>query len=122
MSKLIHFADTMGLDESYKYKYLVDIDGNGWSGRFHRLMSTKSMVLKTTLFPEWYSERVMPWVHYVPLKVDYTDLYDILGFFIGVPGTTDTAHDALAEKIATAGKAWARDHVKSSASVLSKSC
>jgi len=109
MEKLIEFAPTMGLDESYQFKYLVDIDGNGWSGRFHRLMSTKSMVIKTTLFPEWYSERVMPWVHYVPLKIDYTDLYDILAFFIGTPDGKG-GHDALGEKIAMAGKNWARDH------------
>jgi hypothetical protein len=24
------------------------------AGRFHRLMSTKSLVLKSTLFPEWF--------------------------------------------------------------------
>ena len=24
----------------------MDVDGNGWSGRFHRLMSTRSLVLK----------------------------------------------------------------------------
>lgn len=29
-----------------KYKYYMDVDGNGWSGRFHRLMSTRSVVLK----------------------------------------------------------------------------
>jgi len=40
----------------------MDVDGNGWSGRFHRLMSTKSVVLKSTIFPEWYTERIMPWV------------------------------------------------------------
>ena len=31
----------------------MDVDGNGWSGRFHRLMSMKACVLKSTLFPEW---------------------------------------------------------------------
>jgi hypothetical protein len=52
MERIIDFADTMGLEESYNYRYLMDVDGNAWSGRFHRLMSTKSLVLKSTLFPE----------------------------------------------------------------------
>jgi hypothetical protein len=36
-----------------RYKYILDIDGNGWSARFKRLMSTNSAVLKSTIFPEW---------------------------------------------------------------------
>ncbi|OAV95361.1 hypothetical protein PTTG_05423 [Puccinia triticina 1-1 BBBD Race 1] len=83
MAKNLKFAGTMGLDESYQYKYLIDVDGNGWSGRYHRLMSTKSLVLKSTIFPEWYSDRIQPWVHYVPIKVDYSDLYDVMVFFKG---------------------------------------
>lgn len=50
----------------------------------------------------------MPWVHYVPVQVDYSDLYDILAFFRGslsLDGSTE-GHDRLAEKIASAGKAW----------------
>ncbi|KAM0753092.1 hypothetical protein T439DRAFT_286471 [Meredithblackwellia eburnea MCA 4105] len=110
MSKVIDFKPTMGLDESYQYKYVFDVDGNGWSGRFHRLMSMKAAVLKSTLFPEWYTDRVQPWVHYIPVKVDYSDLYDILTFFRGTPDGKGN-HDALAAKIGTEGKRWARDHV-----------
>lgn len=46
------------------------------SGRFHRLMSGRCLVLKSTIFPEWYADRIMPWYHFVPVKVDYSDLYD----------------------------------------------
>ncbi|GAA5953962.1 hypothetical protein JCM21900_003066 [Sporobolomyces salmonicolor] len=109
MNELIDFQPTMGLSDSYKYKYVMDVDGNGWSGRFHRLMSMKACVLKSTLFPEWYGDRIQPWVHYVPVKVDYSDLYDILTFFRGTPNDLG-AHDDLARKIGLAGKHWARDH------------
>ncbi|KAK4056641.1 hypothetical protein OIO90_002193 [Microbotryomycetes sp. JL221] len=109
MSKLIDFQPTMGLTDSYKYKYVIDVDGNGWSGRFHRLMSMKACVLKSTLFPEWYGDRIQPWVHYVPVKVDYSDLYDIMTFFRGSPdGKND--HDELGRKIGLQGKQWAQDH------------
>ena len=40
----------------------TDVDGNGWSGRFHRWMSMKACVFKSTLFPEWYGDRIQPWV------------------------------------------------------------
>ena len=46
---------------------------------------------------------------YVPLKVDYSDLFPILAFFQGSPYDGSGSHDDLAEKIATAGAAWARD-------------
>lgn len=109
MSELIEFRDTMGLNEAYQYKYVMDVDGNGWSGRFHRLMSMKACVLKSTLFPEWYGDRIQPWLHYVPVKVDYSDLYDIMTFFHGTPEGKGS-HDDLAQKIGLAGKNWARDH------------
>lgn len=89
-----------------KYKYIMDIDGNGWSSRFQRLMLTNSLVLKSTIHPEWWTDRAMAYVHYVPVNVDYSDLYDILAFFRGMPDGTG-AHDDLAEKIATAGREWA---------------
>ena len=66
------------------------ISTDAWSGRFHRLMSSNSAVLKSTIFPEWYETRIQPWVQcvclpvlryvadcacsYIPVKVDYTDL------------------------------------------------
>ncbi|SGY20402.1 BQ5605_C016g08039 [Microbotryum silenes-dioicae] len=109
MKEEIEFRPTMGLTDSYKYKYVFDVDGNGWSGRFHRLMSMKACVFKSTLFPEWYGDRIQPWVHYVPIKVDYSDLYDALTFFRGAPDGTG-AHDELGKKIGLQGKEWARDH------------
>lgn len=30
--------------------------------------------------PEWYNQRIQPWVHYVPVKLDYSDLIDSLTF------------------------------------------
>ncbi|SGZ30568.1 BQ5605_C048g12411 [Microbotryum silenes-dioicae] len=107
MKEEIEFRPTMGLTDSYKYKYVFDVDGNGWSGRFHRLMSMKACVFKSTLFPEWYGDRIQPWVHYVPIKVDYSDLYDALTFFRGAPDGTG-AHDELGKKIGLQGKEWAR--------------
>ncbi|KZV78280.1 hypothetical protein EXIGLDRAFT_847684 [Exidia glandulosa HHB12029] len=92
-------------EEAKTFKFVADLDGNGWSSRFRRLMLTNSLVLKSTIFPEWWMDRGMPWVHFVPFKMDYSDLYDVLAFFRGTPDGQG-AHDDLAEKIATAGRAW----------------
>lgn len=52
-----------------------------------------------------YLDRIQPWVHYVPIQLDYSDLYDALSFFSGdIWG--DGEHDDLARKIALAGRQW----------------
>lgn len=63
MLRQLPFTDKhMGGEEANSYKYIFDVDGNGWSGRFHRLMSSKSAILKSTAFTEWWHDRVQPWV------------------------------------------------------------
>ncbi|ORY32301.1 glycosyl transferase family 90-domain-containing protein [Naematelia encephala] len=101
VNKEYNFGSWKDWNASNKYKYLLDIDGNGWSARFKRLMTTNSVVLKSTIFPEWYTDRVQPWVHYIPIKPDLTDLYDVLSFF-------HNGHDDMAKEMAVAGKEWSK--------------
>ena len=100
------FDDRMSLEEQDTYKFALDIDGNSWSGRFKRLMASNAMVLKATVFTEPWADWAVPWLHYVPLQVDYSDLWDILAFFRGDPETGKGAHDDLAKEIAQAGREW----------------
>ncbi|GAA5950638.1 hypothetical protein JCM3765_000559 [Sporobolomyces pararoseus] len=103
VKKLFDFQRTFGWNEANEYKYMLDLDGNAWSGRFHRLLSTNSAVLKSTIFPEWYAGWIQPWVHYIPIKVDYTDLFDVMAFFSGdLDGQNH--HEHLAKQIADNGK------------------
>lgn len=90
-----------------RYKYLFDVDGNGWSSRFRRLISSHSLVFKSTIYPEWWLDRVQPWLHYVPIQLDYSDLYDSLVFFAG-DQSGEGAHEDMAKEIAFAGRDWAR--------------
>lgn len=50
-----------------------------------------------------------PSYSYVPIKVDYSDLYDVMTFFVGTPDGRGS-HDAIASKLAAQGKEWARTH------------
>ncbi|KAL0957963.1 hypothetical protein HGRIS_000143 [Hohenbuehelia grisea] len=88
-----------------EHKYMIDVDGNGWSSRFKRLVTSNALIFKSTIYPEWWLDRIQPWVHYVPIQVDYSDLYDALVFFRGgLYG--EGSHPALAAKIAAAGREW----------------
>lgn len=40
----------------------ADVNGNLMCLIGCRLMSSNSMVLKSTVFPEWYSDKVQPWL------------------------------------------------------------
>ncbi|GAA6024910.1 hypothetical protein JCM11491_005521 [Sporobolomyces phaffii] len=101
--------DFMEPETQNEYKYVIDVDGNGWSGRFHRLMSSNSLVLKSTIFPEWYSDMVQPWLHYVPISTDYKDLWTVMAFFKGDEKGNGN-HDSLAKEIASSGKDWTLKH------------
>ncbi|KAJ7845463.1 hypothetical protein B0H13DRAFT_2095172 [Mycena leptocephala] len=78
--------------EAGDYKYVIDVDGNGWSGRFKRLITSNSLVFKATIYPEWYIDRIAPWL-------DLSDLHDAVVFFRG-DASGAGAHEDLARKIA----------------------
>lgn len=69
-------------------------------------MASEAAVLKATIFTEPWADWSVPWVHYIPVQVDYSDLWDILAFFRGEPVSGRGAHDDLAKEIALNGKAW----------------
>lgn len=54
-----------------------------------------------------FLDRIQPWVHYVPVQVDLSDLHDALLFFRGdLYG--EGSHHELARKIAHEGREWAK--------------
>ncbi|WWC70776.1 uncharacterized protein I206_104727 [Kwoniella pini CBS 10737] len=115
VSNTIEFGEKVWPDQAAAFKYNLDVDGNGWSSRFHRLLSSGSPVIKFTMFPEWHMDWLTPWYHYIPLKPDYSDLYDIMAFFVGPvdeAGNIDNSkgHDYLAKKIGEAGQKFALEH------------
>lgn len=94
-------------EQATQWKYLIDIDEVGCSSRFRRLLDSRSLVLKTTIHPEWYTDRIQPWLHYIPIKYDYSDVYDVLAFFLGDVHGKAKGHDAMAASIGSAGRKWA---------------
>ena len=83
VKKLFDFQRTFGWNEANEYKYMLDLDGNAWSGRFHRLLSTNSAVLKSTIFPGWLVQSLSFSLFLCPLA--YTNLFKgtLVGFNLG---------------------------------------
>ena len=55
-------------------RYNVVVDGNAAPDRLAATFCHGSVALKMTLFTEWYYFHLRPFVHYVPIRLDYSDL------------------------------------------------
>ncbi|KAB8263049.1 hypothetical protein BDV32DRAFT_119420 [Aspergillus pseudonomiae] len=102
-----HYKIVEGLPmkKMYQFKYLPDIDGNSFSGRYRAFLLSTSLPIKATVYKEWHDSRLIPWAHFVPMDSLYMDIYGIIQYFIGYKGRN--GHDGQAEKIALNGKSWA---------------
>ena len=78
-----------------------DLDGNGISGRFYKLLASRSAVLKQTVLREWHDERLVPWVHYVPVSMGMEELPEIVAFLTETPLGQERA-----KRIGEAGRDW----------------
>lgn len=91
------------ITDGYKARYNLDIDGNGLSGRFYRLLMSKSAVLKQTLYQEWHDDWLIPWFHYIPISMDLRDFPEIVRYL-----TQDPEGQALGRKVAENSYDWSR--------------
>ncbi|KAJ4494402.1 hypothetical protein C8R41DRAFT_794231 [Lentinula lateritia] len=140
MEKLMQehrFSGSVYLGGHWQYKYLIDLDGMSYSGRFMSFLASDSVPIKSTVYEEFFSEWIEPWLHYIPLSSSYEEIYNIYGYFSGIPAevveevygnATDPATgaplfppgtkipaipgapdgDARLRRIARAGKQWKR--------------
>jgi len=103
----------------WQYKYLMDVDGAGFSGRFIPFLKSRSLVFKASVFREWWHGRLTAWQHFVPVDVRLQGLAGLVAFFGGWrDGHADGAagenpegdgwlmkpHEEEAERIAEAGR------------------
>lgn len=88
-------------DEAFRSRLVFDIDGNGISGRYYKLLASKSTPLKMTIIKEWHDERLVPWVHYVPVSAGMEELPELVMYFTSTKEGQERARD-----IADAGRRW----------------
>lgn len=101
----------------WSYRYLFDLDGAGFSGRFLPFMQSRSIPFKTGLLRQWLDSRVTPWLHFVPIDLRLHGVWSTLAYFAGVDVTLGSpdeggrrirmpAHDVQGEWIAEEGRKW----------------
>ncbi|EKV06135.1 Lipopolysaccharide-modifying protein [Penicillium digitatum] len=114
------YKEPQDFSEQFKAKYLVDIDGHSFSGRWRAFQLSKSLGIKATIFREWHDSRLFPWRHFIPMDNRYDDLYGLMTYFLGldpqaspVDALTSSEpyikkHDFEAEVIASQSRKWAQ--------------
>jgi hypothetical protein len=73
-------ARYVSLPDHAAYKYLVDCPGVGYSSRLRWLLATgRPVFVLDRLFMEHWHDDMVPWVHYVPVQEDLSDLIQAYG-------------------------------------------
>ncbi|KAI0023255.1 glycosyltransferase family 90 protein [Xylariomycetidae sp. FL0641] len=88
--------------DAWKYKYLLDIDGNAFSGRFYAFLKSRSLIYKWAIFKEWHLEWLKPWAHYLPLSIQGDEWLEMVRYF-----AKDEAGTKEAERLAIQQREWA---------------
>lgn len=83
LNDMFKFGPKKPLSEVWRWKMAIDVDGWGYSARWRALIASNSLALKSTIYHEWYTDRIVPWVHFVPISPKMNELYDVLGYFLG---------------------------------------
>jgi hypothetical protein len=69
----------ISLPEHCRYKYLIDIQGCGYSGRTKILLfSGRPLFLVDRQWHEYFYKDIKPYTHYIPVKEDLSDLIEKL--------------------------------------------
>ncbi|SMR42421.1 unnamed protein product [Zymoseptoria tritici ST99CH_1E4] len=88
--------------DAWNYKYLLDLDGNAFSGRFYAFLMSHSLTFKMAVFREWHEEWIKPWVHYIPLSLRADEALEAVRFF-----DAEEEGRPLAIAVAEQGREWA---------------
>lgn len=88
-------------DRALGSRLVFDLDGNGVSGRYYKLLASRSVPLKQTLLREWHDDRLVPWVHYVPVSPSMEELPELV-FYL----TSTESGRQRAKEIAQQGREW----------------
>ena len=94
-------AEAAPRQEAFRYKYIIDIDGNAFSGRFYAFLKSKSLIFKMAIFREWHEEWIKPWAHYIPLSLKADEYVEAVRYF-----DREDSGKAVAQRVANKGREW----------------
>lgn len=92
-------------DEYIQHKYLIELDGYvaGTPGCAWKLLSNCAVFKHDSPFILWYFRVMKPWVHYIPVKSDLSDVFEKLNWA--------KTHDEEAKQIAENGRRFAKENI-----------
>ncbi len=93
--------------DAWSYKYLLDMDGNAFSGRFYAFLQSASMIFKMAIFREWHEEWLQPWIHYVPLSLQGDEYLESVRYF-----EEEEIGKLQARRMADQSSEWARQALR----------
>ena len=99
------FGNSMSMTEMLKYKAIVMLEGNDVSSGLKWALFSNSVVLtQAPTCTSWAMEELLvPWVHYIPINDDLSDVEERVQWILD--------HDEEAKTIARNGRMWIADLV-----------
>jgi hypothetical protein len=80
----------MPLSEQHKYKYLIDIEGLGWSGRLKLLpFCCRPILVQDRPYWSWSDQQMTPGQHYWQVERDFSNLMTVLDEIDADPTRTE---------------------------------
>ncbi|KAI1292731.1 hypothetical protein F5Y03DRAFT_388165 [Xylaria venustula] len=116
--------DEFGLDQAKsevdaRYVMLLDTS-DGPAPNLVQVLRSNSVPLVSSIFQQWFTERLMPWVHFIPIDTRYHAIHSTMSYFIGLDGrgtligrkqiTPERTEDA--KWIAQQGRKWAEKAIR----------
>jgi len=74
-------SDYISMHDQTEFKYIIHIDGHVAAYRLSKELSFGSVILKVDSLYDyklWFTEWLKPWIHYIPIKKDLSDLADMI--------------------------------------------
>jgi hypothetical protein len=100
-----YFAPLLSIAQHLQYKYLLLIDGNSaaYSRAYWQLFSNSAIIKQDSDAVQWYSKALRPYVHYIPVRSDLSDLVDVIDWAM--------QHDDQAKEISVEAQNFAHKNL-----------
>ncbi|KAI0409767.1 hypothetical protein F4802DRAFT_33 [Xylaria palmicola] len=102
-------------------RYVILLDtSDGPPRNLLQVLGSNSVPVLSSIFQQWFTERLMPWVHFIPIDTRYHALHSTMSYFIGLDGRgtlngrkqiTPTREED-ARWIAQQGRKWAEKAIR----------
>lgn len=114
------YGENTQTEDPLKYRYVLLTDeDDGPPATTLKMLHSQSLPFISTTFKTWYSERLTPWLHFVPVDPRYQALHTTLLYFTGTANkakmnginTYLTGRSSDGQWIARQGQRWAGEAI-----------